>query len=316
MSLRVMVKVFEESDETLARRLILLALAEVASDDGIAWPGQEKIAAKARLSRTHVTERIGEMIEDGVIELRKAQVGRRRINVYRLILPGLDEPNHDRLPFKLDRPFAMSEVPTPSEATTSDPPSDDVGSTDLTTSEVPTSRARDPLPEPRTRTLSEDPSSLALTRSDVEEDSSKPPKLTKVDGRDLAFDTLAEVCGVDPRGNRSRDVGVALNGSARGEPKRGIRELAWSDALLWSSMRDPARPDYRFYPPVGEEFERWLADRIRSKAESYHRTMPRGSLLTPFALAKYWTDVEKAATSRDPAAAAFAEAQRLAEQGR
>ena len=81
MSFRVVAKVLRDSEEKLARRLILIALAEAASDDGVAWIDQETIARKARLSRTHVAERLVEMSHDGALEIRKAQRGRRRISL-------------------------------------------------------------------------------------------------------------------------------------------------------------------------------------------------------------------------------------------
>lgn len=297
MSFRVVAKVLRESDERLARRLILLVLAEAASEDGIAWVGQEEVAAKARLSRTHVSESIGDMVADGAIELRKAKRGRRRINVYRLILPGLDEPDYDRLPFVLDEPFTTSEVPTPSEATASEAPSDDVGSAGSTTSESPTSRARDPLPEPLEDPSEDpDPSSLAIAR-----DPETPPKLVKVDGRDQAFDALAHETGVDPSGNRAREVGIALNGSPRSGLALGIRALVWREA-----RRRGVEP--------GEPFERFLVNAIHNHARSYRLAM-RDAALTPLALAKWWTDLDRAGP-RDAATAAAEEAVALRRAGR
>lgn len=128
MSFRVVANVLRYSEETLARRLILIVLAETAHDDGIAWMDQEEIATKARLSRTHVAEKVREMEAEGVLEIRKAQRGRKRISVYRLVLEGIEEPDYGRLPFALDRPFTTSEVPTSSDG-------DGVGSTGLTVSD-------------------------------------------------------------------------------------------------------------------------------------------------------------------------------------
>lgn len=141
MSFRVVAKVLDESDERLARRLILIVLAETAHDDGIVFLGQEEIAHKARLSRSHVAEELVRMVGDGVLELRKAQRGRKRINVYRIVLDGLLDPRYDRLPFALDDPFTTSEVPTRSE-------SDGVGSTGSTTSDLARKSPASPLVEP------------------------------------------------------------------------------------------------------------------------------------------------------------------------
>ena len=130
MSFRVVGKILRHSNEKLARRLILIVLGEAAHDDGVVWLDQSTIALKARLSRTHVAEMLREMEEAAVLEVRKAQRGRKRISVYRITLPGLDEPDYERLPFALDRPFTVSEVPTRSEP-------DDVGISEVTTSESP-----------------------------------------------------------------------------------------------------------------------------------------------------------------------------------
>ncbi len=51
MSVKVMVWVFEHSEATLADRLVLLALADEANDDGgSCYPGQRRLAAKARVA--------------------------------------------------------------------------------------------------------------------------------------------------------------------------------------------------------------------------------------------------------------------------
>jgi hypothetical protein len=131
------------------------------------------------------------------------------------------------------------------------------------------------------------------------ERSSGSPKLVKVEGRNLAADALARECGIDGRSNRFREVATAL---ATGGPNlaRGIREMAWEEA---AGVAGP-----------GEEFERWLAAEVSRRAAAYRAAMP-GIPVTPFALAKWWTDVEKSVASRDPAAALLGEARDLAERG-
>jgi DNA-binding transcriptional ArsR family regulator len=111
-----------------------------------------------------------------------------------------------------------------------------------------------------------------------------PPKLVKVDGRDLAFDALADECGVDPNGNRAREVGIALNGSKSSGLPLGIRVLAWREFLV----EDPSMAT-----PEGAGFERLLVGRIRERAARYRAAM-NGAMLTPLALAKWWTDVANA----------------------
>lgn len=266
MSFRVVAKVFRESEETLARRLILLALAEAASDDGIAWLGQESIAEKARLSRTHVTERIKEMAADGVIEIRKAQRGRQRISVYRIILPGLDDPNYDRLPFALNEPFTVSEVLTSSSG-------DGVGSSAATVSDPPGSAPL--IGEPSLETVKDLPP--------------RPPSLVKVDGRNLAMDALAEECGIIEGDPRYGEVIAALNGKRGGPP--GIRALFWADCERYVDGHPEASGRLSDLAADPELFERALEAAVHAKARRYREVMG-GAFLTPGALAKWWVSVE------------------------
>jgi DNA-binding MarR family transcriptional regulator len=134
VSVRVLTQVFADPNARLARRLILIVLADAASDDGVTWIGQAEIAEKAGLTRTHVTRELGEMAAAGAVQVRKAQRGRKRISVYRVTVPGLAEVDYERLPFTLDQPFDdVRNSHTVGDATTCDPRSDDVRSTQMTT---------------------------------------------------------------------------------------------------------------------------------------------------------------------------------------
>lgn len=285
MSVRVLSKVLRHSNETLARRLILIALADAASDDGVTWLAQETIAELARLSRTHVAECLREMATAGAIEVRKAQRGRRRTNVYRVMLSGLADVDYDRLPFTLDLPFGetVSESPTSSDG-------DRVGSADSAASESPAKNL----------------ASIKGVESPIEPSiaganaPAAAPKLTRVDGRDVAFDALAEECHVDVGGNRAKEVATALFG-AKG--RLGIRTLF---------AREP-RPLGAGPLVEGSEFEFVLAERIREQAQRYRDAMP-GAILTPLALAKWWTDLAPGRGGTDQAADLFAEAQRLRDE--
>lgn len=65
MSFDVILWVMHNSEETLGRRLVLLALAENANDDGSgAWPSVETLARKSRLS-TRQVKRCLKGLEDG-----------------------------------------------------------------------------------------------------------------------------------------------------------------------------------------------------------------------------------------------------------
>lgn len=68
MSFDVILWVMHNSDETLGRRLVLLALAENANDDGSgAWPSVETLAKKSRLSTRQVKRCLKGLAGDGAI---------------------------------------------------------------------------------------------------------------------------------------------------------------------------------------------------------------------------------------------------------
>jgi hypothetical protein len=68
MSFNVIVWVMHNSEEALGRRLVLLALAENANDDGSgAWPSVETLSRKSRLSTRQVKRCLKGLAEDGAI---------------------------------------------------------------------------------------------------------------------------------------------------------------------------------------------------------------------------------------------------------
>lgn len=239
-------------------------LATYADRNGSSFPGRAKIAKRLGCGETAYKSAVRELVRVGALDVedRYREDGARTSNLYTL---------------NWDQPGAIA---------TGDGRESDRGSD----ADAPGFHS----PELRTMGKEEDLAAVAAGAP------VGPPKLTKIDGRDVAFDALAEVCGVDPSGNRAREIGVALNGSKRSGLARGIREMVWREA------DDPELG--------GEAFEVYLVTLIRIRAQRY-REMMRGAALTPLALAKWWTDIDAAATSRDPAQAAFAEAQRLAEEG-
>jgi hypothetical protein len=103
------------------------------------------------------------------------------------------------------------------------------------------------------------------------------PKLLKIDGQDLALNALAEVCGVSHSGPRVRELATALSGSARTGP--GIREQRWRE-LGCPEIPEAARAGY----------EHGLALIIGDRAAMYREKMG-DALLTPLALAKWWSDL-------------------------
>jgi DNA-binding Lrp family transcriptional regulator len=108
VSVAVMTLVFRESASTLASRLVLLALADAAQDDGVTWVGQTVIAEMAKITEPSVRRCLRDLEASGEIEVRKAQRGKRRINVYRVTLDGVRDPDYDRFPFEVE-PFSTAD---------------------------------------------------------------------------------------------------------------------------------------------------------------------------------------------------------------
>ena len=107
MTVKVIHEVFEHSEAEHAARLVMIAIADHAADDGVAWPDQETIARKTRMGVSTVREVLRWLEQVGEIETRKAQRGRARINVYRVLVGRIASVavDYDRLPFELNRPF-------------------------------------------------------------------------------------------------------------------------------------------------------------------------------------------------------------------
>lgn len=108
MSVNVITAVLEASRSEHGSRLVALVLADAAHPDGITWLGQDELQRRARLSARAVRDAIRDLEELGELETRKAQRGRRRINVHRVIVGAIADrdPRYDDLPFELKTPFS------------------------------------------------------------------------------------------------------------------------------------------------------------------------------------------------------------------
>lgn len=79
--------VFEESPYDGVRRLIHLALADHANDQGVCWPGTVRIAAMARCKPDYVRQVIRQMIAAGDVVVLERGGGRGNRNVVQLVGP-------------------------------------------------------------------------------------------------------------------------------------------------------------------------------------------------------------------------------------
>jgi DNA-binding Lrp family transcriptional regulator len=110
MSVEVFSEVIQHSEAELGTRLVLFVLANHAWSDGVTWISQKDMTHKARMSESSVRRAIRQLEEMGEIETRQAQRGKRRVNVYRIIVGEIRavEPDYDRMPFELAEPFSAT----------------------------------------------------------------------------------------------------------------------------------------------------------------------------------------------------------------
>lgn len=290
MSVRILDKVFTHSETTLATRLVLLALADAAWDDGVTWISQEALAAKARVSEPTVRRCLRDLEAGKLVETRKARKGRGRVNVYRVIVPGLPEPDYERLPFALEQPFATTEQ---SERSSDE---DDRASTPATTEHPERPRARGSL---LNRKENRNESADALSGA---------PPLHKVDGRDLAWDALAEICSIGEGSNRGGEIAVALNGR-RGQ--RGIRDMTW-EAIVAAHFDGDEEHLRQVVAEEPERFEEATAALIQRRAAQYRARVVGDGLVTPTGLAKWFADVESLPDRDRPVGLSPSDIERLA----
>ena len=81
-----MTAVWGQSQHSGNALLLLLAIADLADDNGVAWPGHEHLAQKTRISRRHVIRLVEEVAVSG--ELWAMNRKRQQSNVY-IVTTGL-----------------------------------------------------------------------------------------------------------------------------------------------------------------------------------------------------------------------------------
>lgn len=87
MSIKLMTAVWETNIGPATRRLILLALADIANDEGEGWPSIETLARRASCSRSAAENSLRALAEDGIIT--RDSRGFHRSNLYRINLSTL-----------------------------------------------------------------------------------------------------------------------------------------------------------------------------------------------------------------------------------
>lgn len=103
MSIKVSNWVWGRSESRNGARLVMLALADRADDNGCAWPSHEDLAERTRLTARAVRKCIAELVELGELKVESGG-GRHRVNKYWIIpKPGTLDRVTDGKPGTLDR---------------------------------------------------------------------------------------------------------------------------------------------------------------------------------------------------------------------
>jgi hypothetical protein len=92
MSIHVMNRVWRESPAKGSELLLLLAIADFADDDGMAWPGVETLATKARLSKRQTQYNIRSLVDAGLLSVEEnaGPKGTHRYHVNMAAAPKLE----------------------------------------------------------------------------------------------------------------------------------------------------------------------------------------------------------------------------------
>ncbi len=95
MSVQLMAAVFERGPSNPHLRLLMLAIADHADDEGLAWPGVERLAAKCAVSARSVQRSLQQLEAAGWLVIEHGK-GRGNTNLYRLAVDRLLMPPPQR----------------------------------------------------------------------------------------------------------------------------------------------------------------------------------------------------------------------------
>lgn len=124
MSARVSGEVWQHSQADGTPLLVLLAIADQASDDGVTHlqveskHGKQSIVSKARCSRATAFRAVERLVEMGELQVVQVRRGRSFVNVFRVVVGRIADVkvDYDRLPFTMPQPFGspsqIETVPT------------------------------------------------------------------------------------------------------------------------------------------------------------------------------------------------------------
>ena len=166
-----------ETDLPSSEKLLLLVLADAASEEGVCWPRQSVLAARSSLSDRSVRRILDDLRELGLVDWE--QRGLTRSNLYRIDVDGLSA---------LAGAVTMSDPDTPDRTSVSGQERSSASGQERSPASGHRNRKSEPSREPSTK-----------------------------DGRDLIFEAVARVCGIDWT--------APLTATARGQINKAVREL-------------------------------------------------------------------------------------------
>ena len=237
MSFKVTNWVWSRSESRNGARLVMLALADRADDNGQAWPSVDDLAERTKLSPRAVQKAIANLVEIGELEVENGG-GRHRSNRYRIV------PK----PRTLDG--VTDEKPRTSDGVSSEETPNSAPETPNFEAETPNSATQNPVqssPEPQEP--SEEPSeNLPPAPQDAAEDR-YPPELTQLmDAMSIAGINLPwKFLGDDMIRvlNDIRRLGTPLMVQDAVEAKASATKPPFSTRFFydrWHSIRTPAQP--------------------------------------------------------------------------
>ena len=83
MSIHIMARVWR-SELPSHLRLVLLAIADSANDDGVCWPGQQNLAAKCGISDRTLRDHLSALTRMGFLSIDRR--GNRQSNIYEVLI--------------------------------------------------------------------------------------------------------------------------------------------------------------------------------------------------------------------------------------
>jgi hypothetical protein len=114
MSIKLMTAVWERIDLTSTQKLVLLALADWANDEGLCWPSIDRVAVKASLKRRAVQMTIRSLEEFGFLR-REELVGRGNKYWVNIPVQNMHPCINDTLPAHEMHPTRASDAPNTSK---------------------------------------------------------------------------------------------------------------------------------------------------------------------------------------------------------